>query len=164
MYKRSNHRTFRFLTLSVIPLAPILFTSCGTITPSINQPQKKEPIVITLNTKSTAELSKTDQAKEIPITYHAKYGITYEIIGNVIARYPHFDLTIFGKQSIPSSDDQITTYELSSKDGFAKTHITSDPRDKEKKHFYLESLHFFYHSNEANHINIYMPPQLLANR
>ena len=158
-----SNKLQRFLPISVISIIPTLLTNCGTVVaPAIDPPQEKKP-TITVDTNPVINTI-GDKANESTITYYAKYGITYEIMGKVIAKYPHFDLSIFGKQSIPSSDEHITTYELTSKDGFAKTHIISDPRDKEKKHFYLENLHFYYHSNSVNQINIYMPPQLLANR
>ncbi len=98
------------------------------------------------------------------ITFKAKYGITYEIIGNVIGKYQHFDLALFSKKNIPGSDTQIVTYELTSKDGLRKAHFTCDPRKTGKQHFYLEDLHFYYHSNSKDQVTIYMPPQLLAAR
>ena len=98
------------------------------------------------------------------ITYRAKYGLDYEIQGNVIAKYPHFDLTLFSKKNLPSGKNAIYVYELTSKDGFMKMHISCDPTQPEEKHFYLEELHFFYHSNSKGTINIYMPEQLIAQR
>lgn len=96
------------------------------------------------------------------LTYRAKYGVDYEILGNVIARYPHFNLALFSQKTLPNNKGSIRIYELTSKDGFAKTHISCDTRHPNKKHFLLEGLHFYYHSNNNGSINIYMPKQLLA--
>ncbi|MEZ7957658.1 MAG: hypothetical protein QMC23_02090 [Rubritalea sp.] len=96
------------------------------------------------------------------LTYRAKYGIDYEIHGNVIAKFPHFDLVLFSQKRLPNDKGSIHTYELTSKDGLAKMQISCDPSHPEKKHFLLEDLHFYYHSNDQGSINIYMPKQLLA--
>ena len=158
--KQVNNIFYRFLSAS---MALVLFSSCGSkITPNSSQPKKS--ITVKLNTQPVQKKTNEKTGNDSTITYRAEYGVTYEIIGNVIAKYPHFDLSIFNKKSIPASDDQITTYELTGKDGFAKTHIISDTRQQDKKHFYLENFHFYYHSNAADRINIYMPPQLLADR
>ncbi len=96
------------------------------------------------------------------MTYRAKYGKDYEIDGNVIAKYPHFNLILFSHRTLPNKGGTIFTYEATSKDGYSKKHITCDPRDLDKKHFQLEGLHFFFHSNSQGSINIYMPAQLMA--
>ncbi len=98
------------------------------------------------------------------LTYRAKYGVDYEIDGNIIAKFPHFNLALFSQKTLPNNKGSIHIYELTSKDGFAKTHISCDTRQPDKKHFFLEGLHFYYHSNSDGSINIYMPPQLLAQR
>ena len=98
------------------------------------------------------------------LKFKAKYGIDYEIHGNVIAKFTHFDLALFSQKTLPNKKGVIHIYELTSKDGFGKTHISCDPRHPAKKHFFLEGLHFYYHSNSDGSINIYMPPQLLAQR
>ena len=132
--------------------ATILLVSCGMQKP-------------TADTKSTAPPSlKINKVDDSAITYRAKYGSDYEIQGNVIAKYPHFNLALFSEKILPSQKGAIQVYELSSKDGLAKTHISCDSRSPEKKHFFLEELHFYYHSNKNGAINIYMPPQLLAYR
>ena len=164
MQRSSNKHLYKYLSLSFISLSVISLTSCGSNHTPAKPPQTKTPTTVKIDNKNAENSLDEEQVKQSAITYKAKYGVTYEIIGNVIAQYPHFDLTIFGKQSIHDSDKKTTTYELTSKDGFAKTHIMSDPRQRDKKHFYLENLHFYYHSNAADQITIYMPPQLLANR
>jgi hypothetical protein len=112
-----------------------------------------------LDENTAVKINTIDQSA---LTYRAKYGRDYEIDGNVIAKYPHFDLCLFSHKSLPSNAGIIYIYEVSSKDGYFKTHITCDPRDPEKKYFHLEGLHFYYHSNSNGSINIYMPNQLMA--
>lgn len=103
---------------------------------------------------------------ESALKFRAKYGTTYEIKGNTIAKYPHFDLCLFSKKITThnTSKHPIYTYELTSKDGLGKTHIICDLSNPEKKHFFLEGLHFYYYTDTAGSINIYMPPQLMASR
>jgi hypothetical protein len=110
--------------------------------------------------KSTATMiNKVDQSALI---YWAKYGHDYEIDGNVIAKYQHFDLSLFSRKSLPANGGTIYIYEVSGKDGYFKTHITCDPREPDKKYFHIEGLHFYFHSNSKGSINIYMPDQLMA--
>lgn len=118
-----------------------------------------------LGTTTTQKTTQPTTHTKIDSTAHiinAKYGTNYQIYGNTIAKFPHFNLSHFSQQPIPSSKDAIHTFEITSKDGFAKTHITSDTSKPQRKHFSLEGLHFYYHSNTPGYINIYMPPQLLA--
>jgi hypothetical protein len=136
---------------SAITLSHLL-VSCGLL-PSNDNSNLGENTTLLINT--------IDQSA---ITYRAKYGLDYEIQGNVIAKYPHFDLTLFSRKSLPSNKEAVYVYELTSKDGFMKIHICCDPASPEKKHFYLEDLHFYYHSNSNGTINIYMPDQLIAQR
>jgi len=134
----------------------ILLVSC-----SMPRPQAEHVIKSPDREPFEIKINKVDDSA---ITYQAKYGIDYEIEGNVIAKYPHFDLTLFSERTHSSKQHAITIYELTSKDGFAKTHISCDTRAPEKKHFYIEELNFYYHSNNKGVINIYMPPQLLASQ
>jgi len=109
----------------------------------------------------TTLINKVDQSA---ITFKAKYGVDYEVQGNAIAKYPHFNLTLFSLETLPKSTDTIHIYELSSKNNLNRTHISCESANPTKRHFSLEGLHFYYHSNSKGAINIYMPPQLLAYR
>lgn len=150
-------RHFRdFLTHCLAATGAICLISCGMIKPELG------PISKATSTKTPS--LKLNTVNGSAITYRAKYGSDYEIQGNVIAKYPHFNLALFSEKTLPSQKGTIHIYELTSKDGIAKTHISCDTREPEKKHFYLENLHFYYHSNSKGAINIYMPPQLLAYR
>ena len=165
---QTNKQFNKLFSFCSIALIAAFFTSCGGRIPPNQSTKSSEIIKLTdspkKNTEEKQPETEDERINEPTITYQAKYGVTYEIIGNVIAKYPHFDLSIFSKSAIPNSKEHIITYELTSKDNFAKTHIVCNPKENEKKHFYIENLHFYYHSNAANHINIYMPPQLLADR
>jgi len=147
-----NQPFIRTLTLYTAMTGSVLLASCGTNTPPSATPTTKPPTLV-INTVDDSAL-----------TYRAKYGSDYEIEGNVIAKYPHFNLALFSKKNLPSLKGSIHVYELTSKDGFSKTHISCDSSHPEKKHFFLEGFHFYYHSNNEGSINIYMPPQLLARR
>lgn len=147
-----NHLFINPYTLITVVLGSTLLANCSLKPASIEENTKKSHS-LTINTIDYSALQ-----------YRARYGANYEINGNVIAKYPHFNLSLFSKKTLPSLKGSIHVYELSSQDGFGKTHITCDSRHTEKKHLYLEGLHFYYHSNTEGSINIYMPPQLLANR
>jgi len=145
-----NHQLKKTLTLCTATLGSHLLVSCSLKPPSNSNDPTESPTLM-INT-----------IDESALTYRAKYGIDYEIQGNVIAKYPHFNLALFSQKNLSSNKGSIHTYELTSKDGFSKIHISCNPRHPEKKHFLLEDLHFYYHSNSDGSINIYMPPQLLA--
>jgi hypothetical protein len=147
-----NHRLRKILAFCSAIAMSHLSVGCGLFS------SKGHPA---FNKKNVFMINTIDQSA---ITYRAKYGLDYEIQGNVIAKYPHFDLTLFSKKNVSSEKGAIYVYELTSKDGFVKMHITCDPTHPEKKHFYLEELHFYYHSNSNGTINIYMPEQLIAQR
>ena len=150
-----NKLLTHILTLSTAILSLQLLMSCGNNgnrSTNENHSKIKQPTTF-INTVDNSAL-----------TFKAKYGIDYEVNGNSIAKYPHFNLALFSQKTLPSSKSAIHIYELTSKDGIGKTHISCDPRHSEKKHFFLEGLHFYYHSNSEGAINIYMPPQLLAHR
>ena len=168
MFPKKNNLLRKLRTFSTITATSIVLSSCGnTLLPPSTPPIDSKVIKLTDSPKENPKKKQSnndEQRNKHAIVYRAKYGVTYEILGNVIAKYPHFDLSIFNKALVPESEEQVITYELTSKDGFSKTHIASDPRRKDKQHFYLEGLHFYYHSNAINQINIYMPPQLLAGR
>lgn len=141
-----------FFHLPIICLASHTLVSCSLESSKDEQAHTTPPSTL-INTVDNSAL-----------TFNAKYGIDYEIHGNVIAKFPHFDLALFSLKTLPNNKGAIHVYELTSKEGFGKTHISCDPRQSEKKHFFLEGLHFYYHSNSDGDINIYMPPQLLARR
>lgn len=147
-----NQPLKKTLTLCTAITASLLLVSCSLKSSNnISHPVKPPSLLINTVDKSA-------------LTYRAKYGSDYEIHGNVIAKFQHFDLALFSQKTLPNNKGSIHTYELTSKDGFGKTHISCDPRIPAKKHFFLEGLHFYYHSNSGGSINIYMPPQLLAHR
>jgi len=147
--KRLNYRMIALLYC--IGLSCLL-NSCRLI--SEDRPQSIEKRPLNVNLINTVDNN--------ALTYKAKYGFDHEISGNIIAKFPHFDLTLFSKQSLPTENAFVYVYELTSKNGFDKIHITCDPREAEKQHFSLNDLHFYYHSNRKGAINIYMPQQLLA--
>ncbi len=95
--------------------------------------------------------------------FKAKYGTDYLIKGDQVAQYEDFDLSLYSVRNCPHTDADIYTYEITSKDGYQKRQISISSKETDKKHFYAEDAHFYYHSNGAYTINIYMPPQLLAN-
>lgn len=138
------------INLAVICLASHLLVSCGMFSSSESEASSKT-------------INKIDNTA---LTYKAEYGTDYEIQGNVVAKYPHFYLSLFSQETIRNASDNHSTYtyEVTSKDGYSKTHISCNTKDPTKKHFHLEGLHFYYHSNNNGSINIYMPPQLLAHR
>ncbi len=141
-------------TICTAILASHLLSSCSVIS------SKKHP--------ASTQQSKTlvNTVDKSALKFKAQYGTEYQISGNAIAKYQHFDLSLFSKKTVLINTRKTSTYiyELTSKDGFGKTHISCDPRTPEKKHFFLEGLHFYYHSNNDGSINIYMPPQLMASR
>ena len=143
------------LTFYLTIIAASSLVSCGIM------PTNDSALSTHASKENNGKLNAIDDSA---LTYRAKYGTDYEIHGNVIARYPHFNLSLFRQKSIPSQKGSIYIYELTSKNGLGKTHISCDPRHSEKKHFFLKGLHFYYHSNSEGAINIYMPPQLLAHR
>ncbi len=145
-----NAQLKKTLTLCTAILGSHLLLSCSLISFNKSSTPSKTSALIINNVDNSA------------LTYRAKYGLDYEIHGNTIAKFPHFNLTLFSQKTLPSRSGNIHIYELTSKDGFSKTHISCDPRRPKKKHFFLEGLHFYYHSNNDGSINIYMPKQLLA--
>lgn len=143
-----NNQLIKAFTVFTGLIAIYSLVSCGS-SPSNNSNDQTSALVI----------NKIDQSA---FTYRAKYGRDYEIDGNVIAKYPHFDLILFSHKKISSKRGIIYTYEITSKDGFLKTLITCNSKKPEKKYFQMEGLHFYYHSNSNGSINIYIPDQLIA--
>ncbi len=144
-----NHHFKNVTTLFLGFTCTYLLVSCGLMPFGKNDSDENSAIVINTIDPSA-------------ITYRAKYGRDYEIDGNVIAKYPHFDLILFSHKKLPSKGGVVYTYEVTSKDGYYKTHISCNSKDPDKKHFHIEGMHFYYHSNSKGSINIYMPEQLIA--
>lgn len=156
----SNQRSKSTVNILIIS-AFTLITSCS----FSNETNAGDTTLVNTSKKPVVPSKVTyNKIDNSAVSFKAKYGTTYEISGNVIAKYKHFDLAVFSKKTIPELNSHLIIYELTAKGGFAKFHITCDPRKADKKHFCLEDLHFYYHSNATDDITIYMPPQLVAAR
>ena len=97
----------------------------------------------------------------IPDVYHqnsfdAEYGKLYEIRGNVVAKYPDFDITLHRKET----EKTPLTYMVMNQLG-AHLYITA-PTDGERNHFYFKGKHFYYQTDEHDRLTIYVPSILTA--
>ena len=91
---------------------------------------------------------------------NAKYAKEYNLAGNIIAHYPDFNIRLVSTKI--KGNETISLFEISSKNGLEKDFISCTTSEPDKKHLYIENLHFFYHSNEPGKINIYFPPMLIV--
>lgn len=90
----------------------------------------------------------------------ANYANEYNLSGNVIAIYPEFQIRLVSTEI--KDDDTISLFEVTSTNGLERDQLRCTTKDPEKQHFYIEDMHFFYHSNTPGKINVYIPQILLA--
>ena len=138
------------ITLSSLILG---LTSCQTLWKkrSVGTQSKLTPY------KNVSYANNTDaRAKKIT----AKYSKEYNLSGNIIADYEDFQVELISTEI--RDTETISTFEITSRLGKDKKQLRSSTKEPEKKYFYLEDMHFFYHSSKPGKINIYIPPILTA--
>lgn len=139
---------FRVITISSMLLG---LTSCQSIwEKSSSNPNAR----VSKNGVYTNQVD--SEAKKIT----AKYEREYNLSGNTIALYPDFNIRLVSTEI--KGYDTISLFEISSKSGLEKDQLRCTTEDPEKKHLYIEDMHFFYHSDTPGKINIYIPPILMA--
>lgn len=136
---------YRIITLSCLILT---LTNCQVIwKKSSSQP----------TSSSTDHTNLVDEnAKKVA----AKYAKKYNLSGNIVAHYPDFNMRLLSTHI--KGTDTISVFEISSKNGLERERIHCSTKDPEKKHLYIEGMHFFYHSDQPGKINIYIPSMLMA--